>query len=1221
MDSNDRMARADAVFGEALDLEPGDRAAFLDRACADDPDLRALVDKLIRLAESSTEEARWATGGGLAPFADAIERGIPDLSGRSLDGRYRLVREIGRGGMGTVYEARDERLDRTVAVKVLSVPAIDARTRERYLREARAAAALNHPNVVAVYDAGEADGHPYLVMEHVDGRGLDVRPPETLAEALVIAGRICDALEHAHDRGLVHRDLKPGNVLVARGAAGAEPVVKLADMGIALLRGNARVTRTGTITGTPSFMAPEQALGEPVDGRADLYALGVLLYLWIAGRLPFEGEDALAVVSQHIHAPVVPPRTFRPDLPAGLEAIVLRLLAKRPEERFATAADVRTALSAVGSPAAAHAPAHVAIEGLARGRLVARRRELDELQALWRSSGRGDGSMALISGEPGVGKTRLARELTAAARLDGATVLAGGCYENEATTPYLPFLEAFRRFVRERDDAALVHALDDSAAEIARLAPEIESRLGPFPERPQLSPQEERLRLFDHVGRFLRRQAGSRGLLFFFDDLQWADHGSLALLHYLARELASERVLFLGTYREVELDRAHPLSMKLVDWTRERLAVRVRLDRLDREATGAMVATLLGQDTVPPGLAGSLYDETEGNPFFVEEIVKALIADGGLVRARAGWRRADTGEFVLPQSVKAAIGSRIGRVSEACAEVLHTAAVLGKTFEFGELATVADRSEDELLDSLDEAVAAQLIVADRGERFAFTHDKIREVLYEELNPIRRRRLHARIATGLERLHGAGESVAVEDLAYHFVESGDDAKGLVWARRAAEAAARVFAWEEALAMLARARDCAEALGRDDEVVAIDEARGDAAYSQGEILAAAEHYERALAGCTDPDRRNAIRGKAGEVYVTGGDPRGYDHVRQALAELDEATRPRETARAVMIEARYLHLRGELEAAAGRYPRAIALAEAVGDNELLVRALSHLSGTYQHLARFDRSDGAAERCIEIGETRGLPVGILYGCEFLCENHYFRGNWATSIGYGEREETLAREIHAGERWLWSHIRALATHQAGRLEETVHLCRRGIDEALRTGERRLGLFLRMGLAACLGDLGQDAEADETGVAAVAEADEAGLVAHRIAGRGLRTPFLIDRGRLDEAVAEARTAVAVWRESGSRGMGLVYGADFAEALVVAGAPVDEIVAVLDEHLALADECAADHRRAQNVRVRGLLAAREGNADEARVHLAEALAAFERCGSGLLLRRTLRNHPP
>ena len=291
--------------------------------------------------------------------------------GLLLRERYRLDSEIGRGAMGIVFRATDLALQRPVAVKVLAerlgggtrrqeqeagagvqrgAGAGDSGSperssvddmRSRFLREARAAAALNHPHIVAVYDMGEDHGFPFFVMELVDGPNLGQTPPHDLQQVIEFACQICAALEHAHTNSIVHRDLKPANVLLS----GVPPsVAKLADLGLALPARGSRISRVGTIVGTAAYMAPEQALGSTVDGRADLYALGVVLYELTTGRVPFLGNDPLATISQHLHAPVVPPRVLRPDLPRALETVILRLLAKDPEQRFATARETATAL-------------------------------------------------------------------------------------------------------------------------------------------------------------------------------------------------------------------------------------------------------------------------------------------------------------------------------------------------------------------------------------------------------------------------------------------------------------------------------------------------------------------------------------------------------------------------------------------------------------------------------------------------------------------------------------------------------------------------------------------------------------------------------------------------------------------------------------------------------------------------------------------------------------
>ncbi|HSL53274.1 MAG TPA: serine/threonine-protein kinase, partial [Pyrinomonadaceae bacterium] len=466
---------------------------------------------------------------------DELRATTAPAPGTILRERYRLDSELGRGGMGTVYRATDLELQREVAVKVLSATYQNSDARERLIREARAAAALNHPHIVTIHDVGEVNGIPFLVMELVSGPRLSQVRPTEFSRVVMIASQICDALEHAHNNRIVHRDLNPDNVLLT--GSGNSGNVKLADLGLALPAYAERISRAGIIVGTAAYMAPEQALGQTIDGRADLYALGVLLYELTTGRVPFHGDDPLTIVSQHVHAPVVPPRVLRSDIPRGLETIIVRLLAKDPAQRFSSASETRAALheslQTESAPAEA-APTVAILDALARGRLVGRGTELAEARELWQRAREGRGHGVVLCGEPGAGKTRLAREITIQAAVDGALVLSGGCYEYEATTPYLPFVEAFRRWVREeQNNDTLREILGENATQIAKLAPEIETRLGPFPERQELAAHEERLLFFDAVAQVFSNIARRQSLLFYADDLHWADHGTLWLLSHL----------------------------------------------------------------------------------------------------------------------------------------------------------------------------------------------------------------------------------------------------------------------------------------------------------------------------------------------------------------------------------------------------------------------------------------------------------------------------------------------------------------------------------------------------------------------------------------------------------------------------------------------------------------------------------------------------------------
>jgi serine/threonine protein kinase len=264
-------------------------------------------------------------------------------------GRYRVERTLGKGGMAAVYLAHDAELERPVAIKVLAEHlASDEAFRERFLREARMAAKLSHPNVVHVYDQGDEDGIPFIVMEYVEGTTLgdELRRsgPFPPARVVDLALQICGGLEHAHASGLVHRDIKPGNLLLRE-----DGTVKIADFGIARAAQATKLTQIGSVLGTAAYLAPEQASGEPVTAAADIYSLGCVLFESLTGRTPYVFETLPELVVKQREEPITPIRELRPDVPAELEAAVMHCLARRPDYRPASAAALAQELAA-GSP-------------------------------------------------------------------------------------------------------------------------------------------------------------------------------------------------------------------------------------------------------------------------------------------------------------------------------------------------------------------------------------------------------------------------------------------------------------------------------------------------------------------------------------------------------------------------------------------------------------------------------------------------------------------------------------------------------------------------------------------------------------------------------------------------------------------------------------------------------------------------------------------------------
>lgn len=1121
---------------------------------------------------------------------DELRASVPSL-GTILRDRYRLDSELGRGGMGTVYRATDLELQREVAVKVLSATSHTSDGRERLIREARAAAALNHPHIVTIHDVGEAGGLPFLVMELVAGPRLSHARPTELSRVVDIAVQICAALEHAHANSIVHRDLKPDNVLLS--SANQSSHVKLADLGLALPADGARISRAGVIVGTAAYMAPEQALGQPVDGRSDLYALGVLLYELTTGRLPFTGDDPLTIVSQHVHAPVVPPRVLRSDLPRALEAIIVRLLAKDPAQRFSTAAETRAALleslTSTDEAAATEAASAVAIlDALSRGRLIGRATELAEARELWHRAREGRGHAVLLSGEPGAGKTRLAREITIQAAVDGALVLTGGCYEYEATTPYLPFVEAFRRWAREeQNDDKLRELLGDAATQIAKLAPEIETRLGPFPERHQLAPHEERLLFFDAVAQVFSNIARRQSLLFYADDLHWADHGTLWLLGHLLRQLRDERVLIVGAYRETELDRTHRLAKSLVDWNRERLITRIVLRRFNSNETSDQLSALLGEN-VSGEFAVAVHRETEGNPFFVEEVLKALIERGSVRRESGRWSRCGVDELLIPQSVKEAIGHRLDRVSQECNELLRLGAILGKVFTFDELTAATEQSEDALLDALDEATGAQLIASTSGDSFSFTHDKIREVLYEELNPIRRRRLHRHVAEGLER-NAHKFCCGSEKLAHHYIQAGDLEHGLKYAKQAAAEAKRVFAFDEAIAAYGRARDCAEALGLTAEQREQEEAIGEVYMLHGETLLAGDHFEHALALATDQATRVRLQCQVAASRVTTGDTRALEYLSEALTVLDPATDPIETANALSTQARFHHLAGRHQKAIEILLRAAELVAPTADGNsvctfaapIIAQVYAYMAGAYQHYGLYTEADRWARRAVEFGTKHNVPYAEAAGYEFLGENAIHSGTFEAGLKYAEQENELAIKLHSRERRAWVQLVAAQCRAfLGEKEQAEQEFLTGIALAEAIGEDRALTLLRSNLAVVQASMGRHDEALKTATESFQRSSPNLLYTHF---ESLRCMAEVHRRRneLHEAERFCERADELVSPTESRVSRLWLGPLHIKVLVAQGKH-DEARAKLIAYEALVAECQSPRFTAEAARLKSVL---------------------------------------
>ena len=689
----------------------------------------------------------------------------------------------------------------------------------RARREAQAMGKLGaSPHIVRVLDSGEEDRVPYIVSEYVGGGDLagtleecDGRRLE-IERAIEISIDVCRALEHAHSRGIVHRDLKPANVWL-----GDDGTARLGDFGLATTDRRSRAAVEGMLVGTVAYLPPEQALGRSSDARSDLYSLGAMLYELLTGEPPFPGSDAVAIIGQHLNAEPVAPSHHRPEVPPPLDRLVLELLAKSPDQRPQTAAAARRALeAALAAPddadAAPTAPENP-LEGLAGGVFVGREPELDEMRTMLEDALGGQGRLLLLTGDPGIGKTRTAEQLATYAGVRGARVHWGRCHETEGAPPYWPWSEALREYVREADPVGLRWQLGGRAADVAQIVPELAERLGDLGELPPMEAEQARFRVFDSFAGFLGGLSKSRPLVLVLDDLHWADEPSLLLLRFVARRLADTGLLVIGTYRDVELGRHHPLAETLSDLSGVDAATRIALRGLDAEAIASYIELTAGVDRPPPELAEAIRDQTAGNPFFISEVVRLMAAEGRLGEEQG--RR----EVSIPQGVRDVVGRRLDRLSAAANDVLRLAAVCGRQFRLDVLDRVSKRPREEIAAALTEAEGARLIEESPREAglYWFAHALVRETLQAEVPAARRAAIHREIGAALEQVHADDLDRHLGEIAYHFLEAGsavDPERTVGYATRAAAMAVDRLAYEDAASLYTNALEALELAGVAD-----------------------------------------------------------------------------------------------------------------------------------------------------------------------------------------------------------------------------------------------------------------------------------------------------------------------------------------------------------------------------------------------------------------------
>jgi serine/threonine protein kinase/tetratricopeptide (TPR) repeat protein len=1056
-------------------------------------------------------------------------------------GPFRLLRLLGEGGMASVFLA--ERLDGGPQVALKSVRVPSEALLPRIRREVAALARVRHPGIVRVLDSGLHEGLPWYAMEQIQGvtlrshlrerrsrrehgaapstHSLGRAPqgpgvtttaleqesdqagpapeaagpsadragkiePERLRADLGLVQRICWPLAYLHGLGLVHRDLKPENIMLREGE---EPV--LVDFGLVTEFGGGvsrEALESSGAAGTVSYMAPEQARGELVDARADLYSLGCILYELTTGRRPFLGKSHYEVLRQHMEAAPAPPSDLVEGLPAELDELILRLLAKEPRHRIGYASDVAARLTRMGAAGAAWPGAEAPRSYLYRAGFAGRQEPLAWLEERIGRLGRGQGGMAWIAGESGVGKTRLALELSQRVAERGMRVLTGECFGPAAAGAEahggVP-LEALRKPLQAIADRCREWGRREAERLVGRHVRVLETFEPAFsglpglescPPPAELPPEAARMRLFGALAETFGTLAQDEPLVLVLDDLHWADELTLGFMKFLAQSeaLTQTPLLVVGTYRSEEESEA----------LRELAGVQhvetLRLGRLEEAAVGSMVADMLALSAPPQLFVRFLTRHSEGNPFFVAEYLRTAVAEEVLYRDAAGYwevraedetaTEATYEGLPLPRTLRDLVRRRLDGLQRPALRVVEAAAVLGREVEAIVLLQVAGLKEAEFLDATGALMRRQVLEDLGGEHFRFVHDKIREVAYEGIAKTRRRKLHRAAAEAIEEWKGTSRYEHLAAVGDHWDRAGKPVLAARYRVEAGERAAANYAAREGLEELNLAIPVLERRGKAIEFRSM---LCRALYARNRVFDQLSRFSEAeidarrliehAGGLTDElSLARGLRRLADAQYNQGRYDEALSSARASLAALERVQDVEELCRTRQLIGWIHASRGEYEVADAFFVAGLDIPGLAEDNPARLYCMMQRGLTFQQKGQYSLALRVFQDVLSRYERQGDPFN-----RALCQAAMglaFRelGDRVRALALLEEARDTLGRLHAVQYWLLHgyNIGLILADQAefsrasGIFEETR-------QAALRHGELSLAAGATLALSSC----------------------------------------------------------------------------------------------------------------------------------------------------------------
>jgi Nif-specific regulatory protein len=892
-----------------------------------------------------------------------------------LPPRYQVRAILKETPATCVYRVFDVADKRDEAIKILRHALSEPQQILRFKTEFSTLASLDHESIVRVHEYGLLhDRFPYFTMEFFAGKRIsdyfDGHSWDALYDVIL---QIASALHHIHHLGIIHLDLKPSNILVDEAGR-----AKIMDFGVAV---ESRQVLDRQIRGSLHYMPPEVLKQDRVDSRADLYSLGMTLYETVTGALPGYGKPSIEVIRMHLDEEIRPPSSINPRVPPELERIIMKLLEKDPRHRYSSAAALLHDVAAAAGKKDDAGELLVGSGELFAAPLIGRKAEVAQLAALIADARVGRGNGVIVAGPEGMGKSRIVRDATLRAQLDGARVFCGRCPINGKTI-YAPFFEIFQQMVMAVNPEA------DVSAEIRRLLRPVVAA-APGEEATPVSGQK--YRLFNRIVQSMQdmygflsassdeEESGASPLIIVIEDIQWADASSADLFSFLVGEARQNRLLVIGTLTIDPSEVTEP-GVELPAWekrAREGDFPIIRVQALDEPLVREHLQSLLGQANIADELVRWTMWESAGSPLTIRRVVDYLIARGYLHWEADGWvAEMDLIEGSrIPGGAASILMEKVDALAPPLRQLIEAAAVCGESSSVDLLTSALPAPAEEAYRAMREVVALGLLdESNDAKTITFPQIHLREAIYNAMTERHRTELHQRVAAAMEPALNGGATQLLGEVAFHYARAGDKVKGVRYAVEAGDMAMRTIAHQGAADFYRSALELMDLAGADET------------------------------------KKSEVREKLADAYYRGSDYRAalqaYHFLLKSIqARSDDDLPDADLARVMKKVGKVLGKRGDQEAAMSYYQNAIEQYETLGMTNDVAELLNRIAWLHREKDDPESARASAQRALELLDPNEPNIVYGYVMNMLGVIEFSLGNWQKS------RAPLMEALHVGEK------------------------------------------------------------------------------------------------------------------------------------------------------------------------------------------------------------------